>query len=211
MYLNTPSSGFSQRTTPSQVPSTPTHAPRMGTRGLPPSPHTPHTPMTPSPAGTFAPYQHYGLMTPPDSPQKLAAGHGRRSDFHPLLDWTMGPLQFDIRHGAHLSGQAPYEPALNHRVNRLIINVGPGALSVELIANNGVFSVGDVVGQLVAALRMPASPVEIANAQRCGAAAPGQYPPNISRVSLLNTTYTFIGFQLTSLGNGVAYANCLLQ
>ncbi|RDX51645.1 hypothetical protein OH76DRAFT_261041 [Lentinus brumalis] len=210
MYLNTPSSGFSQCPTASQAPSTPTHAPHMGSRGLPPSPHTPNPAMAPSPAGTFAPYHHYGLMTPPESPQNRAAA-GRRSDFHPLLDCSMGPLMFDIRHGVHLSGAVPREAAINHRVNRLILNIGPGALSVELIASNGMFTVGDVVAQLVTALRMPASPVDVANAQHCGIAAPGQYPPNISRASLINLRYTFVGFQLTSLGNGVAYANCLVR
>ncbi|RPD60302.1 hypothetical protein L226DRAFT_526573 [Lentinus tigrinus ALCF2SS1-7] len=211
MYLNTPSSGFSQRTTASQAPSTPMQAPRMGARGLPPSPHTPNTSMAPLPAGTFAPYQHYGLMTPPDSPEKLAAA-GRRSDFHPLLDCTMGPLFFDIRHGVHLSGQAPYEAAINHRVNRIILNVGPGIISIEICANNGIFTVGDLIGQLVAALRMPINSVEIANAQRCGVTAPGQqYMPGVSRASVFAVRHTFIGLQLASLGNGVACANCLLR
>ena len=150
-------------------------------------------------------------MTPPDSPEKLAAA-GRRSDFHPLLDCTMGPLMFDIRHGAHLSGSAPYEPAINHRVNRIILNIGPGAVSVELFAANGMFTVGELIGQLVAALRMPVNSVEIANAQRCGVSVPGQqYPPNVSRASILTMRYTFAGMQLTSIGNGVAYANCLLR
>ncbi|KAI0754101.1 hypothetical protein C8Q80DRAFT_1265797 [Daedaleopsis nitida] len=212
MYLNTPNSGHSQRYDASQVPSTPTNAPRMGVRPLPPSPHTPNSPMPPYQARHAVAFHHYGLMTPPDSPEKPAHhGRGRTLDFHPTVDARGPPLSFDIRMGTHLSGTAAGSPAVNYPAGRLLVNIGPNAIVVEIVPSNGTTpTVSDVVGQLAYALKTRASPAEIANAVQFGLAFPHSIAANTTRAGLLSVKYTFAGFTLRSVQNGVAFVDCHL-
>ena len=151
-----------------------------------------------------------GLMTPPDSPDKQA--RGRMTDFHPMLDARGPPLAFDIRHGTHLSGEAAKQPAINHHASRLLVNIGPNVLTIEIVASTSAGpTLGDVFGQLASALRMRAHSAEVANAVQLGVAAPHSVVPNISRAGIMNVKFIFAGFTLRALQNGVAYVDCHLR
>ncbi len=149
-------------------------------------------------------------MTPPESPDKPVRG-GRMTDFHPMVDARGPPMQFDIRQGLHLSGSAANSPAINHPATRLLVNIGPNVISLQIVASNGAFlTLGDVFGQLVSALKMPASEVEIANVARLGVSA----PRGISKEALmspLNLGFIFAGLSLRTLQNGVAMADCHMR
>ncbi|KAI0353877.1 hypothetical protein OH77DRAFT_556653 [Trametes cingulata] len=202
MYTRTPSTGGSQWSGVSNAPSTPSQAPKsLNYDGFPSTPRTPTTPMTPFTPGSpghYAPYApplhggnhniSYGLMTPPDSPDKIARG---QTDFHPMLDARANPVSFDLRTGMLLHAQIANQPAINHSVNRMIISVG-GFFDVEIVSRS-VPTMGELMLQLAQALRMPAHP----------------RAPGTSRASLLGSKCAFGGLTLRSLERGAAV--CVLH
>ncbi|KAM5543583.1 hypothetical protein V8D89_002834 [Ganoderma adspersum] len=219
MYVNTPSSAHSTRTVASQAPSTPLHAPRMGAHGLPPPPHVPASPMTPH-GGAYAPFPvphptgghtiAYGLMTPPDSPDKPT---GRGQDLHPLLDARSPQLLpgFDVRRGALLKADVLQSPVVNHPVRLLRVNMGPFTLD---IANTGgsIPTVQDLVYGFMRTLSaVPASPQEMAAAVQMGLAHPGLPQQGVSRGMLLDLRPFFGGFTLRAVQQGVAIVDCHLR
>ncbi|KAI0641409.1 hypothetical protein C8Q79DRAFT_308914 [Trametes meyenii] len=209
MYTRTPSSGGSYSSSISNAPSTPSHAPRsINYEAVPPTPRTPNTPYVPNTPGSsglyapFAPSQNgarhnvsYGLMTPPDSPEKASYGHGHvQLTFNPALDAQAQYLSFDVRRGVMMNPHSATAPAINHPVSRMVISVG-GIFSFEVTAR-GVPTVADVTSQLVRALAMPANDPR----------APGQ-----SAGSLLGTKIMFAGLSLCSIAHGVAYCDLHLR
>ncbi|KAI8974830.1 hypothetical protein BD414DRAFT_423830 [Trametes punicea] len=203
MYPRTPSSGGSQWSGASEAPSTPSQAPRSLSSGdFPSTARTPNAPLTPISSGSpghFAPYapsqagssNHtiaYGLMTPPNSPDKIAR---RQTDFHPMLDARARPVSFNIRHGVALNAQCLLMPAINHSVNRMVLSVD-GRFTVDIVSR-GVPTMGEFMGQLIHGLTFPADPRN----------------PAISKGSLLGQKVTFAGLNLRSLECGVAF--CDLQ
>ncbi len=87
-----------------------------------------------------------GLMTPPDSPDKIARG---QPDFHPMLDAAGRPYAFDVRTGPVLPPQFMNAPAINHAVNRMVIHVG-GLYTVEVVGRN-IPTIYELSGQLASA------------------------------------------------------------
>ncbi|KAI0765924.1 hypothetical protein BD413DRAFT_481874 [Trametes elegans] len=209
MYVRTPSTGSSYSSGGSGVsdaPSTPSRAPRsIRNESLPPTPRTPNTPLTPfsygSP-GSYAPFpsppagskhnMSYGLVTPPASPDKIARG---QSDFHVLLDASARPPSFDIRAGTMLHPQTANVPAINHRVSRMLVNVG-GFFAFEVVAQTGpVPTLSELVGQLVRAVRVPADP----------------RTPAFTRGHALGNRVVFAGLSLRSIDRGVAVCDLHLR
>ena len=69
----------------------------------------------------------------------------------------------------HLSGDAARERAINHAVQRMAVNVGPGFLTVDVVPTNGTtITLSDFYGQLAYALSMRADSKEVANAVQLG-------------------------------------------
>ncbi|KAI0667215.1 hypothetical protein C8Q78DRAFT_1071959 [Trametes maxima] len=207
MYTRTPSSGGSYSSGISNAPSTPSHAPRtINYEAVPPTPRTPNTPYvpyTPGNAGPYAPFappqngaRHnvsYGLMTPPDSPEKASHGHVQLT-FNAALDAQAQHLSFDVRRGVMMNPHSATAPAINHPVNRMVISVG-GVFAFE-VAARGVPTVADLMNQLVRALAMPAN---------------NPRAPGASAGSLLGTKVIFAGLTLRSLDHGVAYCDLHLH
>ena len=151
-------------------------------------------------------------MTPPDSPEKAAGGGRAVSDFHPMIDVRGPPLTFDIRQGMHLSGAAASQPALNHPAALLVVNIGPGLFTVEITPARGatVITLGDVYGQLTAAMKARASPAELTQAALQGFSIATQVPPHATRATMMHVRVGFAGFSLRCVQQGVAYADCHL-
>ncbi|PIL23020.1 hypothetical protein GSI_14327 [Ganoderma sinense ZZ0214-1] len=227
MYLNTPSSGHSTRTVASEGPSTPLHAPRMGAHGLPLPPHAPAlNPRTPY-GGANAPYPiphpsggrghtvAYGLMTPPDSPDKPqpkgSSGRGQL-DLHPTLDARSPHLLpgFDVRRGMVLRSDVFLSPAVTQPVRMVRINLGP--LAVDIINAGGAMpTVQDVVCGLMRLNSVPATPQEVAAAVQMGFVSPGLPPRGVSRGRLLDVKPFFGGFTLRAIQQGTAFVDCHLR
>ncbi|KAH9887987.1 hypothetical protein C8Q73DRAFT_668508 [Cubamyces lactineus] len=197
MYTRTPSTGSSQWSGVSDAPSTPSHAPRSIQYGqFPNTPRTPNTPLTPLSPGSpdFCAPRHgashsvaYGLMTPPDSPDKISRG---QTDLHPMLDMRAKPVVFDLRQGLLVNNQLASTPAINHSVNRMVICIG-GFYNIEIVSR-GVPTMYDFVTQLGQALQ---SPVDARN----------------TRLSLLGRKCVCVGLTLRSLDRGVAYCDLHLR
>ncbi|CDO71036.1 hypothetical protein BN946_scf184844.g40 [Trametes cinnabarina] len=160
MYTHSSSSSGSNWSVVSDTPSTPSHAPRsVAYGGLPQTPRTPYTPPTPifpGLPGYCSPYETskhniaHGLMTPPDSPDKVARN---RIHFHPSLDAGAQPYPFDVRKGTTFNSHTAHAPAINHPVRRLVLYVSRD-VTVE-IASGGVPTLADFVAQLVRGLQSP--------------------------------------------------------
>lgn len=147
-------------------------------------------------------------MTPPDSPDKAGA---RTSDFHPMIDVRGPPLTFDVRRGMHLSGGAASQAALGRPAARLLLDVGPGLFSVEVVPLNGAaITLGDVFGALTQAVGQRASSAEVANAVRLGFTNPAAVKSHASRGAILHAKVMFSGLTLRSVQGSVVYADCHL-
>ncbi|KAI0367437.1 hypothetical protein BV20DRAFT_1045644 [Pilatotrama ljubarskyi] len=202
MYVRTPSTGGSQLSSVSDAPSTPSQAPRsLKYDGFPSTPRTPATPLspyTPGSPGHYAPFapplyggNHnvaHGLMTPPDSPDKIGRG---QSDFHSMLDARTNPVSFDLRTGMLLHAQTANQPAINHSVNRMVISIG-GFFDVEIVSRS-VPTMGELMQKLAQAMCVPTHP----------------RAPGASRASLLGSKCFFAGLTLRSLERGTAV--CMLH
>ena len=128
-----------------------------------------------------------GLMTPPDSPDKISRG---QADFHPVLDMRGKPVVFDLRQGLLVNNQVASMPAIHHSVNRMVINIG-GFYNIEIVSR-GVPTMYDFVTQLGQALQ---SPVDARS----------------TRLSLLGRKCVCVGLTLRSLDRGVAYCDLHLR
>ncbi|KAI1788000.1 hypothetical protein LXA43DRAFT_895352 [Ganoderma leucocontextum] len=174
--------------------------------------------MTPY-AGAYAPFPMphqagghtvaYGLMTPPDSPDKPV---GRGQDFHAILD-ARGPQLhvFDVRQGMPLKTEILQMAAVNHPVRVMRVSMGP--LSFD-IANTGgsTLTVYDVVYGLTRALNtIEASPQEVAAAVQMGFAHPNLPQRGVPRARLIDMKPYFGGFTLRSIQHGVAIVDCHLR
>ncbi|KAI0330718.1 hypothetical protein GY45DRAFT_1434409 [Cubamyces sp. BRFM 1775] len=198
MYTRTPSTGSSQWSGVSDAPSTPSHAPKsIQYDQFPHTPRTPNTPLTPLSPGSpdlCAPRHGashsvaYGLMTPPDSPDKISRG---QTDFHPMLDMRAKPVAFDLRQGLFMNTQLAGTPAINHSVNRMVICIG-GLYNIEIVSRGGVPTLYDFVIQLGQGLRLPVD-------------------GRSTRLSMLGRKYVCVGLTLRSLDRGVAFCDLHLR
>ncbi|TBU23907.1 hypothetical protein BD311DRAFT_781410 [Dichomitus squalens] len=174
--------------------------------------------MTPFP-GAYAPYAMpyqagghtvaYGLMTPPESPEKPS---GRGLDFHHALDARSSHLMaFDLRQGMFFGSEQLGTQAVNHPVRILRVSIGP--LCVDITNERGMVpTVQDVAYGLARALKMSeATPQEVAVAVSMGFVHPSTPVRGTERARLLDARPFFGGFTLRTVQHDVAIVDCHLR